>query len=74
MPMYKHIGIYAYARAFLETFVSLPPGRLEETESLEQLRALEAGHRIRALIVDYDGISIDTPGDLDRARGLLASR
>jgi 3-deoxy-manno-octulosonate cytidylyltransferase (CMP-KDO synthetase) len=68
MPVYKHIGIYGYSRAFLETFVSLPAGRLEETESLEQLRALEAGRRIKALIVDYDGISIDTPEDLERAR------
>jgi 3-deoxy-manno-octulosonate cytidylyltransferase (CMP-KDO synthetase) len=68
MPMHKHIGIYAYSRAFLETFVKLPKGKLEETESLEQLRALEAGHRIKALIVDYDGISIDTPEDLEKAR------
>jgi 3-deoxy-manno-octulosonate cytidylyltransferase (CMP-KDO synthetase) len=72
MPIYKHIGIYGFSRAFLETFVNLPNGRLEETESLEQLRALEAGHRIKVLIVDYDGISIDTPEDLERARSLLA--
>jgi len=71
MPIYKHIGIYGFSRAFLETFVNLPKGRLEETESLEQLRALEAGHRIKVLIVDYDGISIDTPEDLERARLIL---
>ena len=51
IPVYKHIGIYAFSRPFLETFVSLPKGRLEETESLEQLRALEAGHRIKVLVV-----------------------
>jgi 3-deoxy-manno-octulosonate cytidylyltransferase (CMP-KDO synthetase) len=66
--MYKHIGIYGFSRAFLERFVSLPKGKLEETESLEQLRALEAGYRIRVLVVEYDGISVDTPEDLERAR------
>lgn len=71
MPVYKHIGIYGYSRSFLERFVKLPPGRLEETESLEQLRALEAGHRIKVLVVNYDGMSIDTPEDLQRVRTLL---
>ena len=47
IPFYKHIGIYAFSRAFLETFVALPKGRLEEAESLEQLRALEAGYGSR---------------------------
>jgi 3-deoxy-manno-octulosonate cytidylyltransferase (CMP-KDO synthetase) len=65
---YKHVGIYGFSRSFVERFVSLPRGRLEETESLEQLRALEAGYRIKVLIVDYDGISVDTPEDLERAR------
>jgi 3-deoxy-manno-octulosonate cytidylyltransferase (CMP-KDO synthetase) len=65
---YRHIGIYGFSRAFLERFVSLPKGKLEETESLEQLRALEAGYKIKVLIVDYDGISVDTPEDLERAR------
>ena len=68
MPIYKHVGIYGFSRSFLERFVSLPKGKLEETESLEQLRALEAGYRIKVLIVDYDGISVDTPEDLERAR------
>ena len=68
---YKHIGIYGFSRAFLETFVSLSRGRLEETESLEQLRALEAGYKIKVLIVDYDGISVDTREDLERAKSLL---
>lgn len=68
MPIYKHVGIYGFSRSFLERFVSLPKGKLEETESLEQLRALEAGYKIKVLIVDYDGISVDTPEDLERAR------
>ena len=70
--MYKHIGIYGFSRAFLEKFVSLPKGKLEETESLEQLRALEAGYKIKVLAAEYDGISVDTPEDLERAKLLLA--
>lgn len=71
-PIYKHIGIYGFSRDFLEIFVSLPKGSLEECESLEQLRALEAGYRIKVLRVDYDGIGIDTEEDLKRANELLA--
>ncbi len=67
-PLYKHIGIYAFSRTFLETFVGLPKGRLEEAESLEQLRALEAGYRIRTVIVEYEGVGIDTEADLEEAR------
>ena len=70
--MYKHVGIYGFSRRFLERFVNLPKGKLEETESLEQLRALEAGYKIKVLVVEYDGISVDTPEDLERARLLLA--
>lgn len=66
-PLYKHVGIYGFSRDFLEIFVSLPKGSLEECESLEQLRALEAGHRIKVLRVDYDGIGIDTEENLKRA-------
>ena len=71
IPLFKHIGIYGFSRDFLQTFVSLPRGRLEEVESLEQLRALEAGYRIKVLLVDYDGIGIDTEADLERARQVL---
>ncbi len=69
-----HVGIYAFTASFLETFASLPPGRLESEESLEQLRALEHGHRIRVADTDYRGFGIDTPEDLERARALLAAR
>ncbi len=68
---YKHIGVYGFSRSFLEKFVSLPKGKLEQTESLEQLRALEAGYKIKVLTVDYEGISVDTPEDLERARRML---
>ncbi len=71
-PLYHHIGIYAYRRRALERFVSLPPSPLELRERLEQLRALEAGMRIDATIVDTVPLGVDTPADLERARQLLA--
>jgi len=69
-PLYHHIGIYAFRRAALERFVGLPPSSLETRERLEQLRALEAGMRIDAAIVDWSAIGVDTPGDLERVRRL----
>lgn len=69
---YHHIGIYAYRRAALERFIALPPSVLERRESLEQLRALQAGMRIDAALVDTLPFGVDTPADLDRARDLLA--
>jgi 3-deoxy-manno-octulosonate cytidylyltransferase (CMP-KDO synthetase) len=73
VPLYKHIGIYAFSRVFLDTFVSLPKGRLEEAESLEQLRALEAGYRIKTLVVEYDGVGVDTAEDLEQARRVMGA-
>ena len=70
-PLYHHVGIYAYRRRALERFVSLPPSPLELRERLEQLRALEAGMRIDATIVDTVPLGVDTPADLERARQLL---
>ncbi|MBE0693280.1 MAG: 3-deoxy-manno-octulosonate cytidylyltransferase [Aquamicrobium sp.] len=71
-PLYHHIGIYAWRRAALERFVSLPPSALEKREKLEQLRALEAGMRIDAAIVDTVPLGVDTPDDLERARALIS--
>jgi len=71
-PVYKHIGIYGFERSFLEQFVSLGKSRLEETESLEQLRVLENGYRIKVLTTQYEGFGIDTEEDLERARMKLA--
>jgi 3-deoxy-manno-octulosonate cytidylyltransferase (CMP-KDO synthetase) len=71
-PLYHHIGIYAYRRAALARFVSLPPSPLETREKLEQLRALEAGMRIHVALVDTVPLGVDTPADLARARKLLA--
>jgi 3-deoxy-manno-octulosonate cytidylyltransferase (CMP-KDO synthetase) len=73
-PLYHHIGLYAYRRAALERFVSLPPSALERRERLEQLRALEAGMRIDAEIVRSVPLGVDTPDDLDRAREILTHR
>jgi 3-deoxy-manno-octulosonate cytidylyltransferase (CMP-KDO synthetase) len=71
-PLYHHIGLYAYRRAALERFVSLPPSPLELREKLEQLRALEAGMRIDVAVVDAVPLGVDTPEDLAKAREVLA--
>jgi 3-deoxy-manno-octulosonate cytidylyltransferase (CMP-KDO synthetase) len=71
-PLHHHVGIYAYRRAALARFVALPQSALERREKLEQLRALEAGMRIDAAIVDAVPLGVDTPQDLERARAMLA--
>jgi 3-deoxy-manno-octulosonate cytidylyltransferase (CMP-KDO synthetase) len=71
-PLLHHIGVYAYRRAALAQFVSLPPSPLEQREKLEQLRALEAGMRIDVTVVDSVPLGVDTPEDLERAREMLA--
>lgn len=71
-PLYHHIGLYAYRRAALQRFIALAPSALEMREKLEQLRALEAGMRIDAMVVDGVPLGVDTPQDLERARALLA--
>ncbi len=73
-PLYHHIGLYAYRRKALQRFVSLPPSPLEQREKLEQLRALEAGMRIDAVVVGDVPLGVDTPHDLDRAREIIAAR
>lgn len=74
LPLYHHIGLYAYRRAALARFVALPPGLLEQRERLEQLRALENGLRIDVGLVDTVPVGVDTPADLARAREILAAR
>ena len=73
-PLLHHIGLYAYRRAALARYVSLPPSPLEVRERLEQLRALEAGMRIDILLVDDVPLGVDTPHDLERARAILERR
>ncbi len=70
-PHYHHIGLYAFRRAALKHFVGLPQTGLERRESLEQLRALEAGMRIDVALVDTVPVGVDTSADLTRARELL---
>jgi len=67
-PLYHHIGIYAYRRDALAEFVRLSPSPLEMREKLEQLRALEAGMRIDASVIDSAPMDVNTPEDLERAR------
>ncbi len=67
-PRWHHIGIYAFRRQALARFVALPESPLERRESLEQLRALEAGMRIACARVAHAPFGVDTPADLDRAR------
>jgi 3-deoxy-manno-octulosonate cytidylyltransferase (CMP-KDO synthetase) len=73
-PRYHHIGLYAYRRAALQRFVGLAPSELELREKLEQLRAIEAGMRIDVAIVETVPRGVDTPPDLETARGILAKR
>ena len=69
---FKHIGLYAYRRRFLLTLTSLPQTPLEQAESLEQLRALEHGFRIRTVETLHESVEVDTPEDLERVRRLIA--
>ena len=71
-PTFKHIGLYAYRRTFLLTLTALAPTPLEAAESLEQLRALEHGFRIRTVETRDESIEVDTPEDLERVRRRLA--
>ena len=63
---YKHLGIYAYTRRFLEIFKNLPEGKLETIEKLEQLRAIEYGYQIKVIITEYDSPEVDYPEDIAR--------
>ena len=72
LKIYKHIGVYAYTLDFLLEFAAMPQSLLEQTESLEQLRVLENGYKIKVLPVDYDGVGVDTPEDLEKVRRIIA--
>jgi 3-deoxy-manno-octulosonate cytidylyltransferase (CMP-KDO synthetase) len=71
-PTLRHIGIYVFRAAFLQRFAALPPTPLERTETLEQLRALEHGVRIRVLVTPHASLGVDTPADLARLVAHLA--
>jgi 3-deoxy-manno-octulosonate cytidylyltransferase (CMP-KDO synthetase) len=70
-PSYQHVGLYVYRRAFLLALARLAPTPLERTESLEQLRVLEHGVRIKVVETRHQSIGVDTPEDLDRVRRIL---
>ncbi len=71
---HRHLGLYVYRRDFLLKFARLQPTVLEQTESLEQLRALENGYRIYVTEVDERGMEVDTPADLKKAQRYLKAR
>ena len=70
-PFLKHLGLYAYRREVLHEVTQLPQSPLELAESLEQLRWLENGYRIRVGLTDVETVGIDTPEDLERAEEFL---
>jgi len=72
-PLYRHIGLYAYRRSALMVLGSLEPTPLERAESLEQLRALEHGIRIKAVESAYEAFGVDTPEDLEQVRRLMTA-
>ncbi len=73
---YEHLGIYAYRKDFLLTYIKIPQTRLEINESLEQLRVLEAGYRLKVSVTrqPYDGLSVDTEEDLEKVRQIVRAR
>ena len=73
-PFLKHLGIYAYRREVLRNITKLPQSPLEIAESLEQLRWLQNGYRIRVGETDVETVGIDTPEDLQRAETFLAHK
>ena len=68
---YEHIGVYAFRKQALLNFTSWPVSPLEDAEKIECLRYLENGVPLRMALTDYIGVSIDTPGDLEKAKTLL---
>lgn len=74
VPPLRHLGAYAFRAEALRAFAELPPGDLEQTECLEQLRALEAGWRIRVLPARGESLGVDRPEDLLRAEKAMRAR
>ena len=72
-PYYKHIGLYAYRSDILKEITALPQSSLELAESLEQLRWLQNGYKIKVAITDQETIGIDTPEDMQKALDYLRS-
>jgi len=71
---YKHHGIYAYRKGFLQQFTRLPEGTLERLEALEQLRAIEHGYKIKVVETPHDSVEVDTPEELARVAKIIRDR
>ncbi len=71
VDMFRHLGIYAFRKHFLDRFTSLPLGRLEAIEKLEQLRVLEHGFRVKVVETAYDSKAVDTPSDIQKLEAVL---
>lgn len=68
---YKHVGIYGYKKSFIEKYIKMESTPLEESESLEQLRVLENGYKIKVLTTDYEVVGVDTIDELERVRDII---
>lgn len=71
---FKHLGIYAYTKKFLLQFLTMPKAKLEIAESLEQLRAIENGYKIKTVITEIETVGVDTPDDLVKVEKLIRER
>jgi len=71
-PVYAHVGLYVYRKAFLLAYAAMPQTPCERAEQLEQLRILEHGHTLHAVVTARESIAVDTPADLERARAACA--
>jgi 3-deoxy-manno-octulosonate cytidylyltransferase (CMP-KDO synthetase) len=71
LTYYRHVGIYAYRKTFLDRMVATPPCIMEQAEGLEQLRALDLGARIKVIVAPYEGLGVDVPEDVPRAEAAL---
>lgn len=70
---YKHIGLYVFRKKFLLMFTSWRESQLERAEKLEQLRIIENGYKIKAVVTNYDSIPVDTPEDVERVKQIIES-
>lgn len=70
---YKHLGFYAYKKRFLDLYKSLPQGRLERIEKLEQLRVLEHGYKMKVVVTQFDSPEVDLPEDIERIERVILS-
>ncbi len=72
-PYFIQVGLYVFTKDFLLKFSAMPQGNLEKAEKLEQLRALEAGYKIKVPTTEYETISVDTPEDYEKVKKMMES-